>query len=325
VDLASGFAFRPTTPLVGWAPPPPSPPRPTPAPPSPPAPAPGFGLLTGLIGTWSGAGFNTIWRPFQRSQGSDHFLEINVTQDTLEFTEIPGQIPNRGLLQPDLLMVGLRYLQSISDANVIQDGQKAGLHIEPGLWLSVPATTDPNVPPTVVRMASIPHGTTIVAQGLASTLAGAPTFPPISITPFQTNGGTLVPFAEQTLTTASQFRTTGAGLSGVTQAMLDNPNSVLAAAAAAHVTETIVLNVSSEAATPVLGGGTANTAFLQGGSDGPNADAARVSSTFWLQTTVGASEPDLLQYSQMVLLNFNGLSWPHVTVGTLKKQAAPAP
>ena len=26
-----------------------------------------------------------------------------------------------------------------------------------------------------------------------------------------------------------------------------------------------------------------------------------------------------LQYSQSVLLNFNGLSWPHVTVGTLVK------
>jgi hypothetical protein len=269
-------------------------------------------------------GFNTIWRPSQRSQGDDHFLEINVTQDTLDFAEIPGQIPNRGLLQPDLFMVGLRYLQQISDANVIQDGQNAGLHIEPGLWLAVPVTSDPNVPATVVRLASIPHGTTIVAQGLGSTVAGPPTFPPISITPFQINGGGLVPFPEQTLTTASQFRTAGAGLTGVTQAMVDNPNSVLGAAAAAQVTNTIVLNVSSEAATPVLGGGTANTAFLQGGPDGPNADAIRVSSTFWLQTTAGASAPDLLQYSQTVLLNFNGLSWPHVTVGTLKKQATPA-
>ena len=25
-----------------------------------------------------------------------------------------------------------------------------------------------------------------------------------------------------------------------------------------------------------------------------------------------------LQYSQLVLLNFNGLSWPHITVATLK-------
>jgi hypothetical protein len=29
--------------------------------------------------------------------------------------------------------------------------------------------------------------------------------------------------------------------------------------------------------------------------------------------------PTQLQYSQTVLLNFNTLSWPHVTVGTLRK------
>jgi hypothetical protein len=28
----------------------------------------------------------------------------------------------------------------------------------------------------------------------------------------------------------------------------------------------------------------------------------------------------LLQYTQTVLLNFNGLSWPHVSVATLEKQ-----
>jgi hypothetical protein len=31
------------------------------------------------------------------------------------------------------------------------------------------------------------------------------------------------------------------------------------------------------------------------------------------------NEATQLQYSQIVLLNFNGLSWPHVTVGTLHK------
>jgi len=29
-------------------------------------------------------------------------------------------------------------------------------------------------------------------------------------------------------------------------------------------------------------------------------------------------EFDQLQYTQRVLLNFNGLSWPHITVATLK-------
>lgn len=41
--------------------------------------------------------------------------------------------------------------------------------------------------------------------------------------------------------------------------------------------------------------------------------------TFWLETLLGQSEPTQPQYSQIVLLNFNTLSWPHVTVGTLTK------
>ena len=68
---------------------------------------------------------------------------------------------------------------------------------------------------------------------------------------------------------------------------------------------------------PVVGGGTANTAFLSGSSTaGPNAVTALVSATFWLETVQGPPESMQLQYSQMVVLNFNGISWPHVTVGT---------
>jgi hypothetical protein len=270
-----------------------------------------------MVGTWVGTGLNIIWRPSQPALGSDHFLEINLTSETLEFDIIPGTIPNRGLLQGDLMMTGVRYLQQISDSNL-----KAGLHVEPGLWLTVPATANPAVPPTVARLASIPHGTTIVAQGLATTLAGAPVIPPASITPFAIgNPSAPVTFPEQTLAAQSNFRTAGAGLTGVTQAMLDNPNSVLTAAAAAFtVGATMELRVSSDATTPVLGGGTANTAFLQGGAGGPNADAGRVDATYWLQAPGGTSEPEVLQYTQTVLLNFNGLSWPHVSVATLKKQ-----
>ncbi len=69
----------------------------------------------------------------------------------------------------------------------------------------------------------------------------------------------------------------------------------------------------------IPGGGTANTAFLHGGAEGPNANAASVSFTLWLETVQGQPAESQLQYTQTVLLNFNGLSWPHVTVGTLRK------
>ena len=275
-----------------------------------------LGPLAGLAGTWTGRGLNIIWRPDSVS-GQDHFLEINVTSDQIVFTPIPGQIPNRGFLQPDINMFGLTYMQQISDANL-----HAGLHIEPGLWVVIPKTTDPNVPPTVARLASIPHGTTIVAQGTATPSAAAPTIPNTSIKPFaigQPGTSNEIDFPEQTLTNQTQFRTPAAGLTGVTQAMVNNPNSILQAALVGqHITATTALHVTSTDR-PVPGGGTANTAFLQGGADGPNAVAASVNTTFWLETLQGQSAPTQLQYAQTVLLNFAGLSWPHITVATLHK------
>ena len=273
-----------------------------------------LGPLAPLAGKWTGRGFNIIWRP-DSVPGQDRFLEINVTSEELDFTAIPGPIPNRGLLQPDINMFGLTYLQQISDANV-----HAGLHVEPGLWVAIPHTTDPNVVPTVARLASIPHGTTILAQGTATTSTAAPHIPNTSIKPFSI-GQPLpeIDFPEQTLSNHTSFRTSGAGLTGVTQAMVNNPNSILQAAIAGqHITATTTLHVTSTS-TPVPGGGTANTAFLKGTADGPNADAASVDATFWLETLEGQSAPTQLQYAQKVLLNFNGLSWPHITIATLHK------
>ena len=101
--------------------------------------------------------------------------------------------------------------------------------------------------------------------------------------------------------------------------MLNNPNSVLhTAIASQHITSTTTLHVTTGDA-PVPGGGTANTAFLKGGADGPNAVAVSVSATFWLETVEGQPAQSQLQYSQTVMLNFAGQTWPHVTVGTLRK------
>jgi hypothetical protein len=279
-----------------------------------------LGPLAGLVGTWAGQGFNNIWRP-NHTSAADHFLELNLTSDQLAFDVIQGQIPNRGLLQPDINMFGLTYLQQVSDKNL-----NAGLHIEPGLWVDIPATTDPHEGPSVARLASIPHGTVILAQGTASTSAGAPDLGQVGITPFVVNNPSgLVSFPEQTLDKASKFRTSGAGLTGITQKMLDNPNSVLSAAIAGqHITSTTTLHVSTNDA-PVPGGGTQNTAFLKGGTRGANARAARATATFWIETLEGQTIPTQLQYSQIVLLNFAGLSWPHVTVGTVTRQSGTPP
>jgi hypothetical protein len=275
--------------------------------------------LHGLLGKWQGEGFNVIWRP-NNTPGQDRFLELNLTEEQLEFIEIPGNIPNRGLLQADIDMFGVTYLQQISDKNM-----KAGLHIEPGIWANVPETVNPAEVPTVVRMASIPHGTTVLAQGVASSIAGPPVVSPNNITPFVIGKPIQkIQFPETSLAAATPFRSEPAQLVGITQAMVDNPNSVLLnALSGLQVVDTTVLEVSSDPTAPVLGGGVANTAFLQGTpAAGPNAQAALVTSSFFIEKVRGvngAADFDQLQYTQTVLLNFNGLSWPHITVGTLKR------
>lgn len=278
-------------------------------------------------GHWEGEGFNTIWRPHPLTEGGqDRFLELNVTAEKLVFTRIDGKIPNRGLLMPDINMFGLTYMQQIKGTDPPE-----GLHIEPGIWANVPATTNPEEVPTVVRMASIPHGTVILAQGTSKTVAGGPHISENNIIPFQIGSqsppnsdfsAAEATFTELNLAIATQFRQTSAA---VTQAMVESPNSVLQAAIAGqNISSTTVLEIST-AHTPVLGGGTANTAFLEAASSPPggNAKAVEVSAIFWIETVAGEyGQPDKLQlqYTQLVQLDFNGLRWPHVTVATLQKQ-----
>jgi hypothetical protein len=165
------------------------------------------------------------------------------------------------------------------------------------------------------------------SQGVAGTTAEGPHIADINITPFLIgNPAKLVSFPESDLSTPANFRSRPQDIVGIDQAMVANPNVVLQRALAGKtIKNTVVLDVSSDTSTPVFGGGVANTAFLQGSpNEGPNAQTALVKATFWIETVQdheGGPEVNQLQYTQTVLLNFNGLSWPHVTVATLRKAA----
>ena len=290
------------------------------------APADPLGPLAQLPGTWTGTGFNTIWRPHHPSS-QDRFLELNLTTETLVFTAINGPIPNRGLVIPDINMFGITYMQQISETS-----SGTGLHIEPGIWAVVPQTSDPSEPATVVRMASIPHGTVILAQGTTQFLEGGPpNIPNNNIVPFGV-GSPPPPnsdfasaeqeFPELNLSQQTQFRHASPG---VTQAMVQNPNSVLQGVIHGKPMKSRTFIQITTKHNPVKGGGTANTAFLSSASNPPggNANAVEVDATFWIETLPGSGGgPDILQlqYTQLVQLDFNGLRWPHVTVATLRKQ-----
>jgi hypothetical protein len=282
-----------------------------------------LGPLAELPGTWKGTGFNQIWRPFHGT--SDRFLELNLTEENLTFSHSIGSIPNRGLLQPDTELSGIHYMQQITDKLA-----HTGIHVEPGFWVTVPDTTDPAEAATVVRMASIPHGTTVNAQGTALVVNSGPKIDPVSIAPFPIGAPpppntalAFPPFNEANLAIPTTLRLPNPIPASITQAMVNNPNSVLTAAIAGQtITKTTVLIINTTVAAPLTGGGTDNISFLKGAAGGPNADAAQMSAIFWIEHVAAhGGHPAFLQlqYTQTVLLNFNGLSWPHVSVATLRK------
>ena len=179
-----------------------------------------LGLLQNLSGTWQGRGFNLIARPdFQGN--ANLYLQINQTHETLEIHPIGSAIPNRGFGQNDIELFGLTYLNKISDRF-----NGGALHIEPGIWITQPGTqypveTSPQGTQIIARMASIPHGNSLLAQGTASTFSGPPTlktpaaeyngsvFPSFNSTPF---GAALPPLSPTINAAGSSEKLTAAAI-----------------------------------------------------------------------------------------------------------------
>jgi hypothetical protein len=369
VSISTDFEFGEVLPI----------PRVTGVPSSPPS----LGPLAAFVGTWTGKGFNTIFRPDQGSAtvlptpaAGDNVLELNLTSEILSFSSSLGTVPNRGTVQPDIFLNGVPYLQSIKD---VTTSPSIGIHLEPGLWMAVPVTQNPDEGVTLVRMASIPHGTTICAQGTSTTFSGAPIIPAVSITPSSAFGpGSPQPgaftfpsqvAAAQGTARIPQDLTSFIAAGTITQAILDDPNTVLRNAnAGLSITGGMRIDVATAPSAPLFGGGTDNIAFLAGNAaavadpagPGQNGQSVQLSATFWIEavehtivippfqpgqpimtikpdTLSGQAAPSFavrppipivepreivvrstqIQYSQTVILNFNGLSWPHVSVSTL--------
>jgi hypothetical protein len=343
-----------------------------------------LGPLRDLPGTWEGHGFNLVARP-DFENNANLFLELNLTKETLKFDPISAPVPNRGVGQNDVELFGLTYLQKISDLTT-----GGALHIEPGIWITAPNTTDPEEPASIARMGSIPHGNALLAEGTATSFTGNPTlspgdsatggnpafslFPSFNTTPFiaptppaptvifaagssealSAPAGTHGGFPQYTLANPASAANPRTPLGdspavlppAITQAMLNDPilflqQEILQQYAEGHTFKGTALNIATsspiafattpnvltptQSVTVAAGPGViGNTPFLA-----TNANAALVYATFWIETVIHPHRRPFmqLQYAQMVLLNFPAnlipgkpnFSWPHVSVGTLRK------
>lgn len=260
-----------------------------------------LGCLSQLQGVWFGSGFNLIARP-DKHDNKPFFLELNATREELEFNPIAGAIPNRGSAQDDIAFLGLTYVQRVTDA--VNNG---GLHIEPGIWINVPATTAPAEGPTVARMASIPHGNALLAGGQCFLVHGGPRIAVASSTPVDAKTGKPVTDPKY----LQPFKTTPPP-AGIPAGAIANPNLVLTdAIAGQNIIQTSVLVISTSS-----GGGVENIPFLVS-----NADATSMTAIFWIETVRRPDGTEFLQlqYTQTVTLNFLGINWPHIQVATLIK------
>ncbi len=332
-------------------------------------PPPNLGPLEQLLGVWigRGTGWNMIALPFQNAPappaGFKFRVLMNQYDEELKFTFVDDDVPNRGLTRPgnpdfDQFVVTLDYQQKIAQV-VAEDrpdsGGLAGLdglpiHHEPGLWLyeknrrskddQIKGDKVTEVELDVARLASIPHGNSVLALGKSAVHKGMPEIPPISGLPSGRFEDVLTPdYDFRDATNPDPYLEPyrhyienpfmgnvpgGFGFPGFSPADM---NQILRFAnQGVNIFRTTTLTVDSTRKS----GGIRNVPFSV-----REAEPVSMKSTFWIQELAEKDETGKrklrLQYSQVVMLNFfrpredefpERAAWPHISIATLEKMPA---
>lgn len=264
-------------------------------------------LMTDLRGRWVGEGINTLWVPSRADSSPATPLPMynpvpsgpptpqprfvaSRTTETLVISEPLGDVPNKGP-HDEINESASAYSDRVYDEN----GKL--VHAETGFWLGTPVTTTTGA--AVAKLAAIPHGTTVLAQGPLPGRADGTS---------QITAPVAEPAAPATLPTG----------------MLA-PSGPLDPQYIANVASYIQRRLEADR-TGLLwqfeltssGADIANISFLK-----LNAPVTSVRSTYWIGNlgirtdTAGAQEAAVLAYVQVATLTFDGIDWPHVSVGYL--------
>ena len=301
-----------------------------------------LGPLRWLPGTWEskGRGWNMIALPSAPPPVNFRVL-MNQYNETLRFSFVDDDVPNRGINIPDdedtdQLLVALDYQQSIDQvvADDFPDSGKEGprgadIHHEPGLWLHMKNLTTDKL--DIARLATIPHGNSVLALGRAEYKKGNPEIPvadglPIGV-PRDLDGFYMSaykhfednPFFGDVPNAGGFPGFFPTDMNAILRFALDNlPPAV----------NTTILHVD----TKLQQAGVVNIPFVE-----KQADASEMTSTFWIQELEEKDDkgnPKLrLQYTQTVMLDFfprpdgstnpDGspqlIRWPHISINTLDK------
>lgn len=301
-----------------------------------------LGPLQLLPGVWKseGRGWNMIALPFATPPASAGFnfrVLMNQYNEELKFTLVDKAVPNRGIgrngatVDTDQFVVTLDYEQVI-DQIAVEDfpvSGKAGdpglaIHHEPGLWLHMTNQLTAGI--DIARLATIPHGNSLLALGRSAVVDGPSQIGPLNGLPvgvgqdFENNPylGPYKHFIDNLF-----FGTVPPCTPGFPGFHPLDMNAILNFAnQGVDIVRTTVLEVD----TTLEDAGIVNIPFVV-----RQVNAASMKSTFWIQELAEKDEqgrPKLrLQYSQVVILDFfprrDGhpglIGWPHVSINTLDR------
>lgn len=160
-----------------------------------------LGPLKLLPGKWKsvpGEGWNMIALPFADGE-SNYRVLVNSFDEELKFSLVDKAVANRGLrlndsgakVESDQFVATLDYEQMIiqTDSADFPVSGLAGdpglaIHHEPGLWLHMANETTNGI--NLARLATIPHGDSLLALGSSTEGEGAPDIPAIRGLPIGT-------------------------------------------------------------------------------------------------------------------------------------------
>ncbi len=328
-----------------------------------------LGPLEQLLGVWTGhkTGWNMIALPFQDApaapMGFKFRVLMNQYNEELIFTFVDDKVPNRGLLRPgtlesDQFVVTLDYQQKIAqfraedrpNSNGLAGLEGLPIHHEPGLWLyeknrkskddQIIDDAVSEVEVDVARLASIPHGNSVLAIGKAAVYKGMPEIPPLSGLPTGRFEDVLTPDydfrdainADPYLEPYRHyidhpFMGDAGGIPNFPGFSPADMNQILRFAnQGVNIVRTTTLTVDTNRKSA----GITNAPFSV-----REAEPASMKSTFWIQELAEKDKngnPRMrLQYSQVVMLHFfhprqdefpGRAVWPHISIATLEKTPA---
>ena len=327
-------------------------------------PPPDLGPLKNLLGVWEAeeTGWNMIALPFDGAPappaGFKFRVLMNQYNEELRFSFVDDDVPNRGLArpgapEPDQYVVTLDYQQKIAQVAAEDRPDSGGLaglpnlpiHHEPGLWLyeknrrvrddNIGADGVTEVELDVARLASIPHGNSVLAVGRSEVHEGMPEIPPISGLPsgrfedvatpdYDFKSDPYLEPYKHYIDNPFKGKVAAPGFPGFSPADM---NEILRFAnQGVDIVRTTTLTVDSTRKSA----GISNLPFSV-----REAEAVSMKSTFWIQELAERDEagsPLLrLQYSQIVMLDFfrprqdefpGRVAWPHISIATLRKRPA---